>query len=111
MSWEAFSSAVAEAYRRDGYTVTPLKGAAADFLVERASRTALISCRRWKAARTGQEPLEALQAAREARDVHDGVYLTTGEVTDQARAYAARHQIRLAQGPELLGLLGVASRR
>ena len=36
---------------------------------------------------------------------------TTGEVTDQARAYAARHQIRLAQGPELLGLLGVASRR
>ena len=43
--------------------------------------------------------------------MHDGVYLTTGEVTDQARAYAARHQIRLAQGPELLGLLGVASRR
>ncbi len=111
MTWETFSSAVAEGYRRDGYTVTRLTGAAADFLVERASRTALVSCRRWKAARTGQEPLEALQAAREARDVHDGVYLTTGEITDQARAYAARHQIRLAQGPELLGLLGAVPRR
>ncbi len=111
MSWEAFSKAVADGYRRDGYVVTPLKDPAADFLVERASRTALVSCRRWKAARTGQEPLEALQAARLARDVHDGIYLTTGEVTAQALAYAARHQLRLAQGPALLTLLGTGAQR
>ena len=37
--------------------------------------------------------------------------IKSGEITDQARAYAARHQIRLAQGAELMALLGAAPRR
>lgn len=106
MSWETFSQAIAEGYRREGYTVEPIAGNAADFLVERAGRTAVVSCRRWKAARTGVEPLQSLQAAREKRDVHDGVYITAGEVTEQARAFAVRHQLRLPQGAELMRLIG-----
>lgn len=105
MSWEAFSQALVAGYRRQGFTVTVLEGEAADLLIERAGRTGVVCARRWKAARSGVEPLQALQAVRERRDVHDAVYLVTGEVTAQAQAHAARHLIRLAGGPELLALM------
>ena len=67
MSWPQFADAVEQAFRRDGHAVERLPGPAADFEVARAGRTTLVSCRRWKAARTGVEPLRELQAAMAAR--------------------------------------------
>jgi restriction system protein len=65
----------------------------------------LVACRRWKAGRTGVEPLRELQAAREASDAQGATYVALGEVTDTARAYAAKHGLALMQGPELAVLL------
>jgi len=38
------------------------------FELVKAGRTTLVSCKRWKAARTGVEPLRDLDSARRARD-------------------------------------------
>lgn len=102
LSWEAFSRQVVEGYRAQGYTVSELGEPGADFRLEKAGRTAVLSCRRWKAARLGVETLQALQAAREKHDVHDGVCLSLGEVTEAALAYAVRHQLRVVG----VGVLG-----
>ena len=105
MSWAEFSAAAEEAFRRDGYKVTRLDGKDADFELAKAGRTTLASCKRWKAARTGIEPLRDLDAARCAREANDAIYVATGEVSGNAASFAAGNRIRLLQGPELAALL------
>ena len=105
-SWDDFSRAMEEAYRREGYNVSRLGDARADFELMQGPYSTLVACKRWKAMRTGIEPLRELQAAREAREAHYCVYVATGEISDQAKAFAAEKKINLLQGGELAILLG-----
>jgi restriction system protein len=107
MSAEDFSKALEEAFSREGYTVKRL-GGQADFELERGSRNTLLACKRWKATRTGVEPLRELDAARRAREASECIYVAAGEITEQARAFAARRNIRLMGGVELAKKLGAA---
>lgn len=104
-SWDEFSRGVEEAYRRDGYTVSRLADARADFELVQGPRSTLVACKRWKAMRTGIEPLRELEAARQSREAHFCVYVATGEITEQARAFAAEKRINLLQSTELAKLL------
>ena len=105
LSWEDFAGAIEEAYRREGYAVKRLAAAQADFELVQGSRTTLVACKRWKATRTGIEPLRELHAARRAREANECLYVAAGEVTDTARAFATKENIRLVQGAELATLL------
>jgi restriction system protein len=105
MSWRDFSSALEQALGREGFEVKRLDGAAADFELHKAGRTVLLSGKRWKAARLGLEPFQALEAARRACDANSSICVTTGEVTDNARQFAAAQQIRVIEGMELAQLL------
>ena len=106
MPWNDFAGAVASAYARQGYEVQRLDGAQADFVLRRAGRTTLVSCKRWKATRTGIEPLRELDSERRPREADECTYFASGEVTGQARAFAAERNIRLVDGPEVARLLG-----
>ncbi|HSD41149.1 MAG TPA: restriction endonuclease [Burkholderiales bacterium] len=106
MQWGDFSSALEDAFRRDGYKVSRLNGADADFEMTKSGRVALVSCKRWKVARTGIEPLRELYAAKRAREAHECIYVAAGEITDNARKFAVENNIRIAQGAELARLLG-----
>jgi len=110
MSWPDFSSAMEDAFRKDGYSVSRIDGAAADFEMTKAGRTALVACKRWKVARTGVEPLRDLAAAKDAREANDCLYVATGEITDGARKFARENRIRLLDGLELAKLLPRAGR-
>ena len=105
VDWEVFSGVIEAAFRRDGYGVADLAGADADFELTRGGRTTLVSCKRWKVARTGIEPLRQLQAARRKREAQDCIYVAAGDITENARAYAAENNIRLLHGAELIKLL------
>lgn len=105
MSWDEFARALEGAYEREGYKVARIGGAAADFELTKGWRVSLVSAKRWKAARTGVEPLKELDAARRAREAQECVYVAAGELSDQARTFAAQKNIRLALGPELARLL------
>jgi len=93
-----------QAFERDGYIVTPTQGAA-DFMLVKAGRTSLLSCKRWKAASQGLEPLRELDGARRAQELHEAIYVVAGNITDNARRFAADHRVTLMQGPELTRLL------
>ena len=110
MSWDDFSVAMEDAFRRDGYGVSRLGGTEADFELTKAGRTSLVGCKRWKAARTGIEPLRELYAARRAREAHECIYVVAGEITDNARAFAAEKNIRLLHDAELVKLLPLVGR-
>jgi restriction system protein len=101
MAWPAFADLLEQAFRRDGYTVQRGQTAGVDFELARQGRRMLVSARRWKSARTGQDALRALQAARDAAEAPDALYIGLGELSDNARPFAAQHGIAVWQAPEL----------
>ena len=108
MPWEAFAAALEEGFRREGYAVTRIDGSA-DFSLEKNSRLSLAAAKRWKASRTGVEPLRELHAAGEAREAAC-LYLSAGDITDTGRAFVAEKKIRLLEGLDLARLAGVAKK-
>jgi restriction system protein len=105
MSWRDFSGAVEQAFLKDDYEVERQAGSGADFAVRKAGHTVLVSCKRWKAASHGVEPLRELHAAITARDADAGIYITTGELTDNARRFTQENNISVMQGADLAKLL------
>lgn len=55
MPWRTFADALERAWQAEGYAVRRLTGLQADFHLEKAGQTALVSARRWKAATHGIE--------------------------------------------------------
>ena len=106
-----FAAALEEGLRRDGYEVTRLAAEDADLELHKGGRLALLSCKRWKAAHAGTEPLRRLkalaqkQAAAQEREAPDCIYVSAGELSPKALAYAAQENIRLIYGAELARLL------
>jgi restriction system protein len=105
LSWDEFSAALEDAFRRDGYAVTRPNVPGADLELTKSARVSLVSCKRWKVARAGIEPLRELDAARQAREAHDCIYVAAGDITDNARAFAAEKRIRLVHDAELAKFL------
>ena len=108
MAWPAFAALLEQSFQRSGFSVGPAKGEAVDFSVQRQGRTMLVCARRWKSARIGIETLRALQAAREAAEAPQALCICLGELTDNARPYAAEHGITIWQAADLaLALRGL----
>lgn len=105
LSWRDFSAALEKGLQREGYVVTRLDKGGADFALAKEGREGVVSAKRWKAANHGIEALRELQAVREKREVREAVYVAGGELSEQARGYAADHAIRLLQGAELAQVL------
>jgi len=107
LSWEDFAAKLEAAYRREGYEVKRISGAA-DLEAEKAGRVLLVSGKRWKAQRTGVEPLRELDALRQRREAAGAVYVAAGEITDTARAYAAKSGITLLESAALAAFTAAA---
>jgi restriction system protein len=103
MPWEEFARALEEGFRRDGYAVKRVQGAA-DFELEKAGRVSLVCARRWKASVTGAEPLRELAAAGEKRGAGECAYVCAGELSDNAKAFALEKKIRRVERAELVML-------
>jgi len=103
--WEEFSGAVESAFRQEGYAVSRLDSREADFELTKSGRVSLVSCKRWKVARTGIEPLRELDASRRRREAHHCIYIAAGEVTENAVAFSAKNSMSLLRGAELVRLL------
>ncbi len=105
MSWVEFSRAIEAAWRRDGYEVRAIGGDTANFEIMKDGRTMLVNCKRWKVAQTGVDALSDLHAMKESRDAQGCIYIAVGAITDNARAFAIKHSIKLVGGAELAQLL------
>jgi len=101
MPWPASGDLLEQSFRRDGYTVSRSQAGAIDFDLSRNGRRMLVSARRWKSARTGLEALRALQAARDATDSSDALYIGLGALTDTALPYAREHGIAVWNATDL----------
>jgi len=104
MNWPEFSKLLEQGFTRQGYAVERGTGVA-DFSLRRDGTTTLVAARRWKAARPGEEALRALKdAAQEAGAAHC-LYVTLGELSANAEAFAKHNNVQLMQGSALAYLL------
>jgi len=105
MSWPAFAAHLETGLRNDGCQVKRLKSDAADLEAARpGAGKALVSARRWKAAHTGIEQLQRLQAARNEAGSAEAIYVTLGVLSGPAIEYAAKHDIRIMDAESLTRL-------
>ena len=109
LPWEGFAAALEEGFRGEGYTVKRIDGAA-DFELVKAGRISLAAAKRWKASRTGVEPLRELQAAGAALEGVECIFLSATELSANARSFAAEKKVRIIEGLELLKLSDPAFR-
>ena len=105
MPWETFSKVLQEGLRQDGCEVTVLQGGPADYVLRRKNRLAVVGAKRWKASRVGVQALQELNAVRETHGAHDAIYVTIGEISAPALAYAKANQIQFMAEAELTRLL------
>ena len=106
MPWETFSGVVADAYRRQGYRVSPVNGRGYDFKLEKDGRVTLLQCRRWKVNQVGAGPVRELADAVDKNEASRGICLAAGEFSAPARTTAAAEPITLVSGRDLVMLVG-----
>jgi restriction system protein len=108
LSWQEFSSGIEAAFRSEGYAVAGFASGGADFELRKNGRVALAACKRWKVAQAGIEPLRELFQAKQTADAHDCIYVTAGDLSPNARQFAAQKEIRLLCEAELVAFLARA---
>ena len=74
---------------------------AAELELIRGNQTLLLSTKRFKAATTGVGPLKQLVAAGKNADATGYLYVTLGDVSDNARKFANENNIELIQAGRL----------
>lgn len=105
LSWQEFAAVMDAGFRSDGYAVAALKRGAADFELRKGDRVALACCKRWKMAQAGIEPLRELLLAKQAAGAQECIYVAAGELSQNARQFAAQQEMRLLCGAELAQFL------
>jgi restriction system protein len=105
MSAREFTDTLAAAYERDGYKVERFTKPGADLAIEKQGYTTLVSCKRWKAANHGVEPLRELLVAMEKAETGRGIYVALNSVSDAAVQLAAKNGVSVASVSELLELV------
>jgi restriction system protein len=114
MSWQEFEMLVGEAFRLQGYKVTEPGGGGADggvdLVLRRGTETFLIQCKQWKAFTVGVSVVRELYGVMAAQGAAGGFVITSGRFTADARAFAEGRNVKLIDGPKLLGLIQQANR-
>ena len=101
MSVANMAKKIASNYENINFDVVPFKGDAAELELERGRHKFLLSCKRFKAANTGIEPLKQLVSAGEKNEATGYLYVALGEVTANARDYALKNNIEFIQAEAL----------
>ncbi|MGD9951502.1 MAG: restriction endonuclease [Burkholderiales bacterium] len=104
LSWEEFAAKLEAGYRRQGYAVTRA-GGAADFELDKDGAVSLVAAKRWKASRSGVEPLKELAEAGARREARACIFACAAGITDQARRLAAEKGVKILEGAELVSLV------
>jgi restriction system protein len=67
------------------------------------SASMIVQCQPWNAYRVGINPVRGLRSVMASENVGEGVLVTSGKFTQEARDFAGKEKISLIDGAELLG--------
>ncbi|CAG1012674.1 hypothetical protein BURC_00229 [Burkholderiaceae bacterium] len=109
ITWREFEMLVGEAFRLQGYRVLETGGGGSDqgvdLVLARGNEKFLVQCKQWKAFKVGVDVVRELYGVMAAKGAAGGFVVTSGRFTDDATAFASGRNLKLVDGPVLLGLL------
>jgi restriction system protein len=105
MSWREFEVLVGEHFRQLGFSVTVTGGGGpdggVDVLLRKGSDRYLVQCKHWRARRVGVEAVRELYGVMAAQRMAGGFVVTSGDFTEEARAFASGREVQLINGQAL----------
>lgn len=110
MAWRDFAQQIEQALRLQGFDVTMLANGPANFRIEKAGRSILVSAERWKAATVGVEHLRELLASCDEAEVTSYSCLSLGSFSPAAQDFASEHGIQLLGPADVAQLLHEGAR-
>lgn len=115
LSWLELERLLAEAFRREGYTVEPGGGSAPDGGVDlrlfREGRLVLVQCKHWKVWKVGVKIVRELRGVVSSEGANGGIVVTSGKFSADAVDFARTSGIRLVDGKELLLMIRAVQRK
>lgn len=110
MSWREFEGLVAESFRREGYRVVERGGngpdGGVDLELHMGSDKYLVQCKQWKVSKVGVATVRELYGVMTAERAIGGFVVTSGALTDEAKAFAEGRSIRLLDARGLHAMVG-----
>jgi restriction system protein len=109
LSWQRFEALVGEVFRRKDYAVEenlddgPDGGV--DLRLRKGGKTVFVQCKHWKAHSVGVKVVRELFGVMTAANANDGVVVTYGGFTPDARAFAKANSIALVGGSKLMQMI------
>ncbi|CAD5366578.1 Restriction endonuclease [Rubrivivax sp. A210] len=105
ISWQQFEQLVGEAFRQQGYGVVESGGqgpdGGVDLVLTKGGEKFLVQCKQWRAFKVGVEVVREIYGVMAARGAAGGFVVTSGQFTDEAKAFASGRNVTLIDGPKL----------
>jgi len=105
LDWKRFEQLVGEAFRRQGYSVSETGQGGADggvdLALRKGSEVFLVQCKQWRAYKVSVNIVRELYGVMAAKGAAGGFVITSGNFTEDAKAFATGRNIELIDGPRL----------
>lgn len=109
MSWQAFEVMAGEIYRRQKYHVEEHGGAepdgGIDLLLFKGGRKIIVQCKRWRNTQIGVSLVRELYGIMTAERADGCIFVSSGDYTPDALAFADGKPIELVDGTKLVALV------
>ena len=110
LSWKEFEELVAEAYRRQGYSVTENMDAGPDggidLTLKKGKNVLLVQCKQWRSAKVGVKVVREMYGIMKDKHANGVIIVTSGIFTQEARTFTIGKSIDLVEGNQLVELIG-----
>lgn len=109
LSWRDFETLVGEVFKRKGYFVLENPGdgpdGGVDLRLRKDGKKVYVQCKHWKTRQVGVKIVRELYGAMTDKKVDEGIVVTYGAFSKEARDFARGKPISLIGGKELVGLI------
>jgi restriction system protein len=108
LSWRAFENLVGEMYRRQGYTIVETGGGAdggVDLILKKGGEKILVQCKQWKMTKVGVKVVRELYGVMTADGASQGIVLSSGDFTQEAKDFAKGKPLDLVPGTQLARMI------
>ena len=108
-TWQHFEALVGEVFRSKGYRVLENAGDGADGGVDlrlwKNGKKVYVQCKQWKSRNIGVKPVRELYGVMAAKHADEGIVVTYGGFTKEARSFARDKPLQLIDGERLSRLI------
>lgn len=113
LHWSEFEQLLAEAFRRQGYSVQdtgPGADGGIDLILHKDGRKELVQAKQWNKYKVGVKVVRELYGVQTAQHADSAILVTSGSVTADARRFAEQNALRIIEGAQLEQMIASVQR-